>query len=143
MLKSVPLMIPPPNHFPFHLLFHPDAYPSTTTSNLTVSFEELTLSHSPCCALSRLPCNEYSTFLLHIFTQLVNLRLLCAETMWFQITVQDIFNFVLDFPALDSLRLAIFDHSITLLNLWSLLWIAQLLGLFGADPCLKFKNGPS
>ena len=86
-----------------------------------VSSEKLSFQspHSVCFAHSRLRCNRHSTLITYLH------RIGRAETFLlnnFGSESQDLFYFVLDCPAPDSLRLAIFGHSRTILDLWSRSW---------------------
>ena len=70
-------------------------------------------------------------FLAHIFTGLVEPRLLRAVTVVFNHRT----SFILDYHALDSIRLAMFGHSLSILNLWSRPWgVSLLMRLRGVDP---------
>ena len=85
---------------------------------LAVSHEELTLPRSACCALSRLRCNGrrtlLGTYLLRVGqTETPSCSNCDSES-------HNLFYLVLDWPALDSIRLAIFDHS-------SLFWTSDLV----------------
>ena len=99
----------------------------------SVSPEELTLSRSARCALSRLRCNGHST-LLNSYLHRVG-RAETPSCSNCSSESQDLSHLVLDCPVLDHLRRAIFGHTLSLLDLWSRPWgIARLLGLRGVDP---------
>ena len=70
-----------------------------------VSFEELTLPRSAPCALSRLRCYGHSTLLTTYLHRIGRPETSSCSNCGFE--SQDIFHLVLDWSALDSLRLAI------------------------------------
>ena len=85
----------------------------------TVSSKVLTLPCSICCALSCLCCNEHSTLATYLY-RISQVETSSCSNCWYK--SQGIFGPVLDCPALDSLCLAIFSHSFTILDLWSYPW---------------------
>ena len=92
---------------------------------LPMSPEELTLPCSACCALSHLCCNGHSTLLgtyLHRVGQTETP--LCSNC---GSESQDLFHLVLECPVLDSMCLAIFGHSLSILDLWCLVFGGELL----------------
>ena len=89
-----------------------------------VSSEELTLS-APLAVLS-LVYAATGTALFLLRTSTIGQ----AETSSYSncdSESQDIFHLMLDCPAFDSLRLAIFNHSTIILDLWSFPWGVALL----------------
>ena len=127
MLELVPLMTPPSYYSLSRLLFSLNAYSSTPVgdaiSNLvssnTKSVQYLLWSLS-FLALHSLVYTATGTalFLLHISSSLVK-PTSCSNC---GSESQDIFYLVLDCYALDSVRLATFGHSLTILDLWSRHW---------------------
>ena len=99
-----------------------------------VSPEELSLPRSARCALSRLRCNGHSPLLASYLHRIGK-----AETPSCSAcgsTTQDTTHLVLNCPALDSLRMAIFGHTNNITDLWSRPWgVARMLGLRGVPPC--------
>ena len=99
----------------------------------SVSPEELTLPRSTRCALSRLRCKGHSTLLNSYLHRVGRAETPSCSNCGSE--PQDLSHLVLDCPVLDPLRLAIFGHTPSLLDLWSRPWgVARLLGLRGIDP---------
>ena len=98
----------------------------------SVSPEELTFPRSARCALSRLRCNGNSTLLNSYLHRVGRAETPCSNS---GSESQDLSHLVLDCPALDHLRRAIFVHTLSFLDLCSRPWgVARLLGLRGVDP---------
>ena len=143
-------MTPPPYHSPSHLLFPPNTYPSTTVgdavSNL-VSFNIKSLQYllrslpslASLAALSLVyVAKGTALFLVHTSMHALH-KIGRAETSLCSncgSESQNTFHVMLDCPVLDSIHLAIFDHSLTILDHLSRPWgVAQLLGLCRVDLC--------
>ena len=119
--KLVPLMTPPP-----HLYFLPMPIPLHQLEMwypikfFQHQFSPLSLRSLPSLLCLLCPLLFTLQFLLHTSRGLVKPRLLCASTV--VLNHRDIFHFVLDCCVLDSLHLAIFSHSLTILDIWSHPW---------------------
>ena len=81
----------------------------------SVSPEELTLPRSARCALSRLRCNGHSTLLNSYLHRVGRAETPSCSNCGSE--SQDLSHLVLDCPALDHLRRAIFGHTLSLLDL--------------------------
>ena len=92
-----------------------------------VSSEELLLSRPIRCELSRLHCHGHSLLLssyLHRISRKENF--VCSACGH---PLQDLNHLLHDCPASEPLRKAIFGSSLSILDLWSRLWVvARLLG---------------
>ena len=101
---------------------------------LEVSSEELLLSRSICCELSRLRCHGHSLLLssyLHRISRKENFACSVCEH-----PLQDLNHLLLDCPASVPLHKSIFGSSLSILDLLSRPWgVAWLLGLHGVPPC--------
>ena len=98
-----------------------------------VSLEELLLSCSIRCELSRLLCRDHSLLLssyLHRISRKENSACsACGHSL------QDLNHLLLDCPAFEPIRKSIFGSSLSILDLWSRPWgVARLLGLRGVPP---------
>ena len=99
----------------------------------SVSPEELTLPRSARCALSCSRWNGHSTLLNSYLHRVGRAETSSCSNCGSE--SQDLSHLVLDCPALDHLRRAIFGDTPSLLDLWSRPWgIARLLGLRGVNP---------
>ena len=123
----MPLMTFPSHHSFSHLIFPPNVYPSTlvgdwisdlVSSNIkSLQYLLRSLRSLGVFSLSRLRCSRHSTLFAHTSTGFIEARLLRAATV--VLNHRTSFYLMLDCLAHDSLRLAIFDHSLTILALWS------------------------
>ena len=147
-LKLIPLLkLVPRMTFhhttPSHFLFPPDLYPSTQVGDVVSNFfsfnikslqyllEELTLPRSACCALSFTLQRAQHSF-CYIPPRIGRAKTSSCSNC--NSESQDIFHLLLECPAFDSLRLAIFSHSLAILDLRSRpLKVSRLLGLKGVD----------
>ena len=135
--SSIPASLSPCTSFFKYSLYH--SWRRSVSSKLLscqvpqVSPEELALSRSTRCALSRLRCNGHSlllsSYLVRIGRQEDPSCSACGNP------TQDLFHLLLDCPASDRLRCTIFGASLSPLDLWSRPWgVARLLGLRGVPP---------
>ena len=72
------------------------------------------------CSLSHLSCNRHSTLLATYLHRIGQDKTSSCSNCGSE--SQDMFHLLLVCPALDSLCLAIFGHSLTILDLWSCPW---------------------
>ena len=105
-----------------------------------VSLEELLLSRSIRCELSRLRCHGHSLLLspyLHRISRKENSACsACGHPL------QDLNHLLIDCPASEPLRKSIFGSSLSFLDLWSRPWgVVRLLGLRGVPPCPHPSEG--
>ena len=105
-----------------------------------VSSEELLLSRSIRCELSRLRCHGHSLLLssyLHRISRKENSDCsACGHPL------QDLNHLLFDCPASEPLRKSIFGSSLSILDLWSRPWgVARLLGLRGVPPRPHLSEG--
>ena len=98
-----------------------------------VSSEELLLSRSIRCELSRLRCHGHSLLLSSYFRRISRKENSACSTCGYPL--QDLNHLLLDCPASEPLRKSIFGSSFSILDLWSRPWgVARLSGLRGVPP---------
>ena len=98
-----------------------------------VSSEELLLSRSIRCELSRLRCHGHSLLLSSYFRRISRKENSACSTCGHPL--QDLNHLLLDCPASEPLRKSIFGSSFSILDLWSRPWgVARLSGLRGVPP---------
>ena len=98
-----------------------------------ISSEELLLSRSIRCELSRLRCHGHSLILSSYLHRISRESEFCCSACGHPL--QDFNHLVLDCPASEPLRKFIFGFSLSILDLWSRPWgVARLLGLRASIP---------
>jgi len=100
----------------------------------SVSSKELALPRLICCKLSQLRGHGHnllmSSYLCRIKQKKNSSYSTCGHPL------QDLTHLLLDCPASEPLRCAIFGTTSSILDFWSRPWgVAQLLGLRGVPPC--------
>ena len=107
---------------------------------LCLSTEELVLPGHARCVLSRLRCNGHSLLLGSYLSRIGRIKnpscSACGHPS------QNISHLIPHCPATDSLCCSLFGDSLSVYDLWSILWgVAQLLELHGLLPCPHPSEG--